>query len=175
MFNWLGKKKAPQQTQVQQEPVAVKSREQMEMEMHLNNLVICVSNEVENITVGYAKEIIFLTKAKQPFLIVHDIVNNREIMPMGTIYTYTEQKFNALNNMEPNERIALIYARYSDEEVNKSPAPDEVLYSPEEWKQKVDAAVNNWRINKALTMIDNIQQTVNKMQKQEDPDVFTGL
>lgn len=123
----------------------MKSFEEIELESHLNNLVICVSNEVENVTVGYGKKIMLLTKALQPYLVVQDIVNDREVIPFGKIFSYTEQKFNGLNKLEPNERIAIIYGHLYDGEFNKVASPDTVIYAPEVWKEKVTAAIAKWK------------------------------
>lgn len=145
MFNLFNKKKSVHESQFKEDPVFVKDIKELELEFHINNLVICVSNEVENVTVGYGKSIVHLTKAQQPFLVVQDIVNDCEILPMGKIFSYTEQKFNGLNKLEPNERIAIIYGDLYDEEFNKVASPDVVIYPSEVWKQKVKTAIDKWK------------------------------
>lgn len=111
----------------------------------LNKLVICVSNEVQNPIVGYGKEVIFITKANIPQLVVYDIVNNCEVMPFGKVFTYTEQKFHALNSLEANERIAIIYNQYEDSEINKnSTMPEEKLFHNDIWSKKVKEAIKVW-------------------------------
>jgi hypothetical protein len=106
--------------------------------------VICASNEVENITVGYGKEIIHVTKANTPILIVYDIVDKKEIMPMSKIFDYTEQKFCALNKLEPNERISILYD-FGDSIVDKKPRDGDIVYPPEVWAEKVKNAISEWK------------------------------
>lgn len=147
MFDWLRGKDKTEQIQIQeknseQDPYS-KSAKEAKLETYLNELVICVSNEVSNFTVGYAKEICHITQAKIPMLVVYDIVNKREVMPMGRIYGYTEQLFNALNKLEPNERIAVLYE--FDGEVNKTPRDGEIIYPPEVWAEKVKTAIADWQ------------------------------
>lgn len=145
MFKWFGKKNLQQeQVQIKEQPVLLKSAKEIELELHLNQLVICVSNEVENLTVGYAKEIIYITKAKQPMLVVHDIVNKKEFFPFGTIFAYSEQKFNALNRLAPNERIAIIFNRLGTNTMEKTASDGDVIYPSEVWREKVADAVELW-------------------------------
>ena len=120
--------------------------ELIELQELIGQLVICVSNECENITVGYGKEITFLTKAQQPFLIVHDLIAKKDILPLGKIFVYTEQKFDALNNMDANARIALIYNPRSDVTVDKNEGSD-YMYPAAEWKKKVDVAISEYMSN----------------------------
>ncbi len=119
-----------------------------ELEENLGKLVICVSNEIQNVTVGYGKEIQFITQAQQPMLIVHDIVNNCEIMPFGIVFKYTEQKFNALNKLEPNERIAILYNKSSDHYVDKSSSQTDEVIDSEIWAEKVKCAIKVWEGSK---------------------------
>ncbi len=111
---------------------------------HIGKLVICVSNEIENITVGYGKEIIFLTKSQQPFLVVHDIVNDCEVVPFGKIFAYTEQKFDALNMMDHNARIAILYSADGTHHVSKEESQRGVPLDSLDWNLKVKTAVANW-------------------------------
>lgn len=74
----------------------IKTIKEFELEEFLGKPVICLSNEIQNLTVGIAKEIIFLSKAKNPFLVVQDVISNTEIIPAGIIFAYTQQKFEAV-------------------------------------------------------------------------------
>jgi hypothetical protein len=120
----------------------VKTIKELELEEFLGKPVICLSNEIQNLTVGIGKEITFLTQAQQPFLVVEDIVNKTEILPMGIIFAYTKQKFDALNQIEPNARIALFYNRLEDYEVNKEATQVEEILPTHEWARKVQMALN---------------------------------
>jgi ribosomal protein S17E len=116
-----------------------------QLEEHLGKLVICVSNEIQNVTVGYGKELIYITQAKQPQLVVHDIVNDCEIMPFGIVFAYTEQKFKALNSLEHNERIAILYNRDAEHEIDKSSSQTDVVIDSELWSEKVKSAIQKWK------------------------------
>ena len=139
-----------------------KSREQrhkeckvFELEEHINNLVICVPNEIQNVTVGYGKEITYITRANEPVLIVHDLVRNKDILVLGKIFSYTPQKFEAFNKLESNERIAILYNRTSTHHVDKEDTKNENPIPPEEWKQKVLYAIEQWQNNSLDTSLDN--------------------
>ncbi len=119
-----------------------------ELEEFLGRLLIVVSNEVDNLLVGYGKEIIHITQASVPMLVVHDIVNKRDVMPGGIILCYTEQKFNALNRLDPNERIAIYYNKAGQEEINKNHLIKEEVFPSDVWSQKVHAAIEEFNANK---------------------------
>ncbi|NCQ51919.1 hypothetical protein GW796_08505 [archaeon] len=75
-----------------QEDLRKKECKEIELQLKLNTLVICVSNEIENITVGVATKIIHITKAMEPQLIVFDLVKKKEIMPFGVIFDIDVRK-----------------------------------------------------------------------------------
>lgn len=116
-----------------------------ELEKHIGKLVICISNEIQNVTVGYGKEIQFITQTKQPMLVVHDIINDCEIMPFGIVFKYTEQKFDALNKLEPNERIAILYNKSSEHYIDKSSSQRDKIIEAELWAEKVKSAIKAWK------------------------------
>jgi hypothetical protein len=122
-----------------------------ELEEMLGKLVISVSNEIENPIVGYGKEIIFITKAQMPILVIHDIVKNVDIVPLGVLFAYTEQKFDALNQLDANARIAIIYSRQEEYIVEKSKTQTEELIDSDIWKNKVKKAIEIFNTNKACT------------------------
>lgn len=124
---------------------SVKKAQEAELEMHLGNLVICLPNEIENLTVGYGKEIQYITQDKSPVLIVHDIVRNEDVMILGLVFAYTDQKFNALNKLDANERIAIYYSRLGDEDLDKSATKNEDPMPAEEWAEKVRNAIAEWK------------------------------
>ncbi len=124
-----------------------KECELTELKMKLGKLVISVSNEISNVTVGVAKDIIFISQAQQPYLVITDIITSEELVPMGTLFDYTEQKFDALNKLEPNERISIIYNKLGYYHVDKTPTQKIIPESPDVWSKKVKEAVENWKIN----------------------------
>jgi hypothetical protein len=119
----------------------------IELEMKLGKLVIYVSNKMENVKVGVAKSITYITKAKNPILIVEDIITKQEVMVLGIIFDYSEQKFNGLNKLDTNERIAILYKNFTSEYVDKTATQTEECIDSEIWKQKIMTAINSFKEN----------------------------
>ncbi len=160
MFDWLNNKKSKQEPlqvteNIISEPKIEKSLKEIELEEYLGKLVICVSNELDNVKVGYGKEIVFITQAKTPMLIVYDLVDKKATMPLSKMYSYTDQRFNALNKLDPNERISIVYeAFFGDETVDKKLIDGRVIYPAEEWAEKVNVAIEEWKqANKVVKKI----------------------
>lgn len=92
-----------------------------EMQEMLGKPVICVSNEWENPVIGFAQEIIYITKSEQPMLVIKDYLTMTENMSFGKVFSYTEQRFIALFKLDPFERCSLIYTNfYNEEEFSKN-------------------------------------------------------
>ncbi len=123
-----------------------KDCELIDLKMKLGKLVISVSNEISNVTVGVAKDIIFISQAQQPYLVIQDIITGEELVPLGTLFDYTEQKFDALNKLEPNERISIIYNKLGYYHVDKTPTQKVIPETPEIWSKKVKQAVELWKL-----------------------------
>lgn len=155
MFGFFNKQKVIQAAQKEildlwkkQDREREEAKEQVkniELEMKLGKLVIYVSNEIDNVKVGIAKSIELISKANQPYLVIQDIISGEEVIPLGTIFDYSEQKFNALNKLDPNERIAIIYNKLGYHYVDKSSSQTVTPENAEIWGQKVLAAVKNWK------------------------------
>lgn len=120
-----------------------KSFKEFEIESMLGKLVICIPNEIENVTVGLATEMIYITKNEDPQIVVFDLVRKKEIIPFGKVFAYTEQKFNAFNKLEANERIALVYSADSYNHVDKEKTKNENPIPSDEWAKKVKEAIAN--------------------------------
>lgn len=86
--------------------------ELFDMEMLVGKPVISISNEWDNPIIGFVKNIEFISKAQNPVFIIHDYVNNEEVMVLGITYGYTEQRFNALMKLDPFETCSLIFQNY---------------------------------------------------------------
>lgn len=109
----------------------------------VGNHVIVISNEVSNVTVGVGVEIQLITQAKRPVLVVKDVVSGEVCLVMGKVLMYSEQKFNALNKLTPQERIALFYNQMDKEFVDKGVKENSNLYSPVEWESMVREALKS--------------------------------
>lgn len=155
MFGFFNKQQVIQQSQKEilelwkkQDQQREESKQQIqniELEMKIGKLVIMVSNEIDNVKVGIAKSIELISKAKQPYLVVEDIISGQEVIPLGTVFDYSEQKFNALNKLEPNERIAIIYNKLGYHHVDKSSSQTVIPEDSEIWGEKVRQAVEKWK------------------------------
>lgn len=113
--------------------------EEIRLSSFIGQPVIVISNEVSNPMVGIAKEVTHITLANVPMLVVEDVVTGQNYVVFGTVFAYTEQKFDALNNMDPQARIALFYYRESYYNVEKEAQHE--LATPEEWAQIVKTAL----------------------------------
>lgn len=90
--------------------------ELFEMQEMVGKPVICVSNEWEDPVIGFAQEIIYITQAKQPMLVIKDYLTMNENMSFGKVFAYTDQRFKALFKLDPFERCSLIYTNFYHEE-----------------------------------------------------------
>lgn len=109
----------------------------------VGNHVIVISNEVSNVTVGVGLEVQLITQANRPVLVVKDVVSGEVGLVLGKVLMYSEQKFNALNKLTPQERIALFYNQMDEEAVDKGLAENNNLYLADEWAIKVREALKS--------------------------------
>ncbi len=109
----------------------------IELSSHVGNFVISIPNEIENLSVIKITDIEFITEAQCPVLVGFDIMRNKQMMLFGKVYSFTEQKFDAFNNMHPNSRIAIVYDNHFDKHVDKSKTQEEALIDPVVWKKRV--------------------------------------
>jgi len=121
---------------------------QVELESQIGKLVICISNQYENPRVCVGIEVVNITKSKIPVLSVFDIVRKEKTVPLGIIFDYSEQKFDALNQMDPNARIALFFNRLSSNIISKKPEIGREYFHPLEWKERVNESIE--RINSGV-------------------------
>ena len=148
ILSFFQKKNTPKTVQIIEQPNA-EDRKKADLEFELNQfigkLVINVPNEIENVTVGIGKEIIYITKSQQPVLVFYDIVRKVEMMSLGINIAYTKQKFEGLNKLDGNERIALFYNRHSENPTDKSSTQSEPLVDSKLWAGMVEQEIANWR------------------------------
>lgn len=116
--------------------------DKIRLESFLDKIVICVSNEPANVMVGFAKGIEYITNANNPVLLVQDLVTKELVIPMGKVFHYTKQRFDALNSLEPNARISLFYDNCFEGTVDKI-VPDNIV-SSEEWLKIVEQSLKMW-------------------------------
>lgn len=121
---------------------------QYELEHFLNKFVIIVPNEMENLRVGYGLNINYFNNG-DPLLSYYDIVKNKIMISMCINFVYTEQKFNALNKLDPNERIALFYHKEFEGAIDKSATKDkeEEIEDNEVWASKIKKAMEEFKNN----------------------------
>lgn len=114
---------------------------ELELENHIGKLVIHISEQLENPTIGVGVEVI-----NGSMLSVYDIVRKEKINASGLVFTYTEQKFDGLNQMDGNARIALFFDRVGTEAIKKQQHASRPVITSEEWKKQVLEAIE--RINR---------------------------
>lgn len=87
----------------------------LELGLLVGKPVIAISNEWDNPVVGFAKEITLVSKANNPYLVVHDYLTGQEVIPLGKVFFYTEQRFDAVMKLDPFELCSLLYTNsFSD-------------------------------------------------------------
>ena len=96
------------------------SHQEYMLSRYIGKPVILLSNEIENLTVAIGLEIVHSSFSQQPLLKCYDVVRKIEIVPMGVVFAYTEQKFKSLLNIEANDRIALFFNKESFSLVDKT-------------------------------------------------------
>lgn len=95
----------------------------IELQSYIGKPVISVSNEWDDPIIGIGKEIVFITKANTPKLVIQDYISGKEYMPFGIVMGFTEQRFKALSKLDPFEICSLLYRNnhvFSTFEKNKS-------------------------------------------------------
>jgi hypothetical protein len=123
------------------DPVIFKNPKEAELENHIGKLVICISEQLENPTVGVGVEVL-----NGSMLSVYDIVRKEKINASNLVFSYTEQKFDGLNQMDGNARIALFFDRLGTEATKKQQHASRPVVASEEWKKQVLEAIE--RINR---------------------------
>lgn len=122
---------------------SLKLSKHLEMEPFVNNFIIVVSNEAENLIVGYGKSLNYINENDlSPVLEFFDVVKKLTFFTQSKIFIYTEQKFDALNKLSPNERIAIFFGQTCHNEINK-PTQEEIL-EPSVWKSMVLAGIEEY-------------------------------
>jgi hypothetical protein len=85
--------------------------------------VISVGNDWSNPVIGIGKEVVEITQANRPRLVILDYLTGQEVMPFGTVMDYDETRFEAIMKLNPFEVSSLVY-RYSS--AHTVVAPDRV-------------------------------------------------
>lgn len=113
-----------------------------EIEQLIGKLVIMIPNEPENVQVGVVTGIDFITKAKNPVPVIKNLVSGEVSWCLSTVMTYTEQKFDALNAMDANGRIAVMYSRTYEGSLNKGFS--EPYIPSDDWSKLVKSVVSDY-------------------------------
>ena len=116
-------------------------------EYRLGKLWIVLSNEIQDITVGYGKEVSRITLAQTPVTVFTNILTGEEFISGGKIIAFTEQRFLALNSLDPNARIALYFQTDYHGDTDKSKSQTETLTDPVLHQERILEAVKKWKNN----------------------------
>lgn len=81
----------------------------LELSMFIDKPIIAISNEWANPVIGIGKEIIYISKANTPVLVIHDYLTNEDKMIFSEVFYFTEQRFNAFSKLDPFEICSIIY------------------------------------------------------------------
>ena len=100
----------------------------IEMETHVGKPIIVIGNNWDNPLIGVGIKIDLITQGNCPILVVKDYITDQEYITFGKIFHYTQQRFEAIMKLDPNERWALI----SDNRHPNTNQPTDVLLTKEE-------------------------------------------
>jgi len=85
----------------------------------VNKPVIAVGNDWSNPVIGIGLEVVGISKANNPRLVIKDYVTGEEVMPFGAVMGYNETRFDAIMKLTPAEITSLVY-RHSTPQTNVS-------------------------------------------------------
>lgn len=98
----------------------------LEAEWFLGKPCIYVSNEWEDMLVGFVTSV-DTSRPGSAVTTIKDYVHDQELVIMGSPLAYTEQRLFALLKLNPFERASIVYARnYAEQEFDK-PKAEEIL------------------------------------------------
>lgn len=87
----------------------------------VNKPVIAVGNDWGNPVIGIAQEVIGISKANNPRLVVKDYITGKEIMPFGAVMEYNEVRLEAIFKLTPAEITSLVYRNSTPQSKEDSP------------------------------------------------------
>ena len=116
----------------------IRESETIELSQFVGRPIICISNEWETPKIGFGKRIEFITKAENPILCMHNYLDDKEYLIMGTSFYFTEQRFDALFKLDPFELCSFIYGRYLFDRMDKEKCNE--LKGKEEVKQLLEVS-----------------------------------
>ena len=122
----------------QEEPVSGMTRQEevrfIELMSYVNKPVILISNEWEDLEVGFGVGVEYITNNNTPVLVVRSYITGEEFITFSKVFHYTTQRFNALMQLDPFERWCLIQDH--DESFNK-PRKQPILSSKKDILDKL--------------------------------------
>lgn len=150
MFGFISKRRAERLvSQARQEAVAEYKKEKEEQRRKTQSFfyeklaegpVIGISNEHENLVIGFIERIDTVCLSNDYLPIIKDYVSGTTVAFMGRVMGFTEHRFNALNSLTPEERVALIYGNmYNrvDKEFTHLVVPEEEMLTDTELTHKL--------------------------------------
>lgn len=110
-----------------------KATEHVELSLLVGKPVIAVGNDWSNPVIGIGLEVVGISKANNPHLVIKDYVTGEEVMPFGAVMEYNETRFDALMKLTPAEITSLVYrhvtpnSNVSDEQKEKRDSCEVIL------------------------------------------------
>ena len=92
-----------------------------ELSVLVNKPVIAVGNDWGNPVIGIAQEVIGISQANNPRLIVKDYITGKEIMPFGAVMAYNDVRLEAIFKLTPAEITSLVYRHSTPQAKEDSP------------------------------------------------------
>lgn len=122
----------------------------VELNLQVGKPVIAVGNDWSNPVIGIGLEVVGISKANKPHLVIKDYVTGEEVMPFGAVMDYNEIRFDAIMKLTPAEITSLVY-RYATPNTNVS----------DEQKEKRDSReviIEKLTINGFFEAIKNVKE-----------------
>lgn len=123
----------------------MRKREHINLSVFIGEFVMVVSNEHENPLIGKAIGIDTIGFDNSSYVLIVENILTGEVVPtLGHIMIFSWQKFDALHKMTFDERIALIFGRYTDETIKKSSSTMNPPYPNDVFRKMVEEAIQKY-------------------------------
>lgn len=120
----------------------------IQADMLLGRPVIAVSNEWCNPVIGFVTKIEEVSKGNNPIPVIHDYIENYEVLSMGVVRFYSDQLFDVMMRLTPFERWAVVTDTHSHFDYTK--VKRESILTRYEIQQKLtdNGFFERWRMYK---------------------------
>ena len=99
------------------------------LQQYIGKAVMYFPNEISNPVIGIGKEIVYITKANQPCLVVKDYISNQDMSFFGSPIFYHPMTLRSIMELDDHSRIAILHRLNPDHIMNKEPLEDILTYT----------------------------------------------